>query len=157
MINFSPQSKIWIYQSNRAFTAKEAEEITALGKSFVASWASHGNALSAHFEMRYDRFLILAVDENAASASGCSIDKSVAFVKQLEQEYKVDFFDRMLTAYRSEGEIKTFNFSDFSQLLNSGELTPQTIVFNNLVFTKEEFEQNWETQVNKSWLSRFIP
>ena len=42
-----------------------------------------------------NRFLILAVDESQASASGCSIDSSVKFVKAMESELGTDFFNRM--------------------------------------------------------------
>jgi hypothetical protein len=156
MNNFSPESKIWIYQSSREFTNNEAAEINAFGKSFAESWASHGNRLSAHFEIRYNRFLIFAVDEKAAGASGCSIDKSVAFVKQLETKYNVNFFDRMLTAFKSNGEIVSLPLSEFQDKVKAGEITGQTIVFNNLVSTKEDFETTWETELKNTWLARFI-
>ena len=58
----------------------------------------------------FNRFLVVFVDEKIAQASGCSIDKSVHFVKQLEDEFHINFFDRTLIAYKEGNEIQTKSF-----------------------------------------------
>ena len=40
--NFHPQSKLWIYQSNRTFTMPEIFKIEELLENFTAIWKSHG-------------------------------------------------------------------------------------------------------------------
>ena len=82
MNNFSPQSKVWVYQSNREFTASETEEIKKIGLLFTRDWTAHGSQLNASLDILYNRFIVVMVDENDASASGCSIDKSLAFIKK---------------------------------------------------------------------------
>src|SRR6187401_1503982 len=88
-------SRIWIYQANRELTEGEINQVNETTCEFVESWTAHDKDLMASFEIRYNRFLILMVDEKSAGASGCSIDKSVHFVKSLEKKFNIDFFDRM--------------------------------------------------------------
>lgn len=154
--NISPPSKVWVYQSNRVFSEKEASEIKILADAFVKEWASHGNNLSAAAEIFHNRFLVLGVDETRAGASGCSIDKSVKFIQSLEEKFNCDFFDRMQVAYRDNKEIKTCTLSEFEDLIEDGIVTENTIVFNNLVHTKEDFDTRWEVLLKDSWHNQLI-
>lgn len=149
--NLAPDSKIWIYQSSRKFSESEVVEITEKGAQFITNWNAHGSMLKAAVEVLYNQFIIFAVDENQAKASGCSIDKSVAFIRDIEGQYNVILLDRMQIAYKNGSGIVTAPFSEFESLLKSGKLTEDTIVFNNLVSTKAEFESSWETPVKESW------
>lgn len=127
------------------------------GKQFVAGWQSHGTPLRAAFEVLYQRFVVLAVDEAHANASGCSIDKSVHFVQALAQEHGLNLFDRMQVAYREGNAIKTAHMHDFGDMLAAGTVTSNTVVFNNLVQTVAELQTSWEVPVEKSWHARMIP
>ncbi len=133
--NLSPSSRIWIYQSNREFTAAEVQQINSLATEFVTTWSAHGAALKAAAEVLHKRFLVIGVDEEQAAASGCSIDKSVALVKKIEVDFNTNLLDRMQIAYRSGNEIKTFKLPQASSLLEKAELTENTVIFNNLVTT----------------------
>ena len=62
----------------------------------------------------------------------------------------------MLTAYRKDGKIISLHLNEFRTLVEKGTLNENTIVFNNLVSTKEEFEKNWEVPVEKSWHMQLI-
>ena len=89
--NLPEESRIWIYQSNRKFSDDELTEIEKDLQSFLDEWESHGTPLEASFLTKYNRFLILAVNQDVQQATGCSIDKSVEFIQKLEQKYKVDW------------------------------------------------------------------
>jgi hypothetical protein len=78
MNTFSPDSKVWIYQSNRVFTEAENKLILDKATSFISDWTAHGKLLKASINSYYNRFLVLMVDETQANASGCGIDKSAA-------------------------------------------------------------------------------
>ncbi len=95
-------SRVWIYQSNQAFSAAQAQEIQLKIKAFCKSWVSHSNQLKADGALVHNRFVVLSVDESQAGASGCSIDKSVHFIKGIEQTFGVNMFDRMLFAYQNQ-------------------------------------------------------
>jgi hypothetical protein len=154
----NPNSRIWIYQSSREFNPSEVDEITAKSKEFIRSWNSHGSMLSSAIEVKYNRFIVVAVDESVAAASGCSIDKSVSFIRSIESDFNINMFDRMQIAYKdSTDSIKTLSLSDFEQSLTNGQLSDDTIVFNNLITTVEQLQNQWEVPLKDSWHSRLLP
>ena len=148
---FSPQSKIWIYQSNRQFTSTEADAIQHKLDEFTAQWTAHGQQLKAKAEIIYNIFIVITVDELTAQATGCSIDASVRIIKEIESTYGVDLFDRFNIAYKFDDEVHVISKEDFETLITIKKVTPETIVFNNLVQTLAEFEQKWEVPIKDSW------
>ncbi|MFD0939515.1 ABC transporter ATPase [Pedobacter boryungensis] len=148
---FSPHSKVWIYQSNREFTAAEAEEIQQKLDVFTAQWKAHGHQLKAKAEIPYNFFIVLIVDQDSASATGCSIDSSVRVIKEIENTYGVDLFDRFNMAYKLNDQIYLNTKEDFETLITIKKIGPQTIVFNNMVQTLAEYEEKWEVPLENSW------
>jgi len=147
-------SRIWIYQSSRELQKEEVDQIKDAGKRFIDNWATHGTALQAAMEVFYDRFIVLFADEDQVKASGCSIDSSVHFMKEVEKAFGIDLFDRMNIAFRSSNNtINTLPMHELREKMESGELNDDTIIFNNLVATKGEMEGNWEVPVQNSWLA----
>ena len=106
MIN--QQSRVWIYQSNRVFSLSEVKDIEVILHAFTSDWTAHNQQLHAYFEIKYHQFIVLIVDETQAGASGCSIDKSVRLMKDLEQKFNINLFARFNIAYRSQEEIFLF-------------------------------------------------
>lgn len=150
-MNISEHSRVWIYQADRVLTAQEMLTIQQKLDAFTAQWLAHGHQLLALGEIRYDQFIILSVDEQQAGATGCSIDKSVKLMLELEIEFKINLFDRFIIAYRDGEEIKTCNRSEFESLMRTGEVNPDTLVFNNLISTRRALETNWEVPMKNSW------
>ncbi|MDN3586326.1 ABC transporter ATPase [Pedobacter aquatilis] len=148
---FSPQSRVWIYQSNRKFSAIEETEILQKLEVFTSQWKAHGNELMAKAEIRYGYFIILTVDESQAGVTGCSIDSSVRIIKDIEQTYNVDLFNRFNIAYKLDGEVHVQGKEDFETLVNIKNVTPETIVFNNMVQNLQELETKWEVAFKDSW------
>ncbi|HTM99820.1 MAG TPA: hypothetical protein VL088_13785 [Pedobacter sp.] len=148
---FSPQSKIWIYQSNRAFSPEEVNAIQQKLAEFTAQWKAHGHQLKAKAEIRYNFFIVLIVDQDSANATGCSIDSSVRVIKEIEQTYGVDLFDRFNMAYKIDDEVYVNSKEDFETLITIKKITPDTMVFNNLVQTLAEYETKWEVPLAESW------
>lgn len=149
-------SKVWIYQSNRRFTEDELALVTTKTSGFLEQWAAHGTGLQAGFELKYERFIIIAVNQDEQSATGCSIDASVRFIQDLEQELEVELLDKMNVAFK-QGEFVNFkSLLDFKKMAKSGAIGKKTIVFNNLVTDIAEYNENWEVPANESWHSRFF-
>ena len=155
-MNISENSRVWIYQSDRPFTGGEQSFVEQSLSTFTQEWQAHGQKLAAGFEVRYNRFIILFVDEEIAGATGCSIDRSVNLMKAIEQELGVNLFDRFNIAYREGDEIKSCGREEFEQLGLSGKITEETIVFNNLIQTNTELAGNWEIPFKKSWHTRLF-
>lgn len=149
-------TRVWIYQSTRVLDTSEVEEIKTTIKRFAEQWISHNQDLRAFADVYYNQFIVLMVDESQAGASGCSIDKSVHFIKRLEMEYSLNLFDRMTFSYKDGEAIKMANRETFSTLYKSGKINDETLVFDNLVKTKGEFESQWLKPLNESWHKRMV-
>ena len=149
-------SRLWIYQSNRNFSDEEIRLIQSLTESFLADWQAHNKELEVSYEIRYNRFLILAVNESFNSPGGCSIDLSIRFIQDLSNKINIDLLDRMSVNYRDENDIKCIKLDQLKSLLNNNLINGGTIIFNNLVKTKIDYINNWESNLENSWLSQFI-
>ena len=150
-------SRIWIYGAERALTAKETKLVRERAQTYVAQWNSHQQALRAGADVLHNRFLVLAVDESAAEASGCSIDGSVRFIQDLGSEIGVDFFNRMRFSYRDDrGKIQTVSRDEFKLLYAQGQLTNDTVVFDPLIKELGELRQIFERPLEDSWHSRMV-
>lgn len=150
------ESKIWIYQSNRKFSEDEVHTIETDLHLFLDSWESHGTGLESSYQIKYQRFIIIAVNQDVQVATGCSIDKSVQFIQQLEQKYQVDLLDKMNVTYKTGEHIAHKTLLDFKKMAKEKAVSEHTIVFNNLVNSIEEFNESWEVPAAESWHSRFF-
>ncbi|MEO6167068.1 MAG: hypothetical protein ABIO46_12515 [Chitinophagales bacterium] len=152
MQNFHQQSRVWIYLSDRAFTDVEVSDLSMALKFFCEEWSAHGTNLKAAGEIRYSRFIILMVDETAAGASGCSIDKSVHFIQEIEKEYGVQLFNRLLVAWKKEREVLVAPLQELQQLFDDGIIDGDTLIFNNTINSKKELDGKWLMPLRESWM-----
>ncbi len=150
-MSFSPQSRVWIYQSNREFTTSEVAEIQEKLDAFTAQWKAHGHQLVAKAEIFYNYFIVITVDERASNVTGCSIDASVRILKEIEETYNLDLFNRFNMAYMMDDKVVSLTKEDFETLVSIKKVTPDTIVFNNMVQTLEEFQTKWKVPFAQSW------
>ncbi len=149
-------SRVWIYQANRSFSLEELEEITQKLKEFITQWTAHGADLKAGYEIKYKRFITIGLDQGLNAASGCSIDASVHFIQELEQAYNVDLMDKMNVSFK-QGEFVAYKtLTDFKKMAKNRSVSPNTIVFNNLVTNIAEYRTNWEVPAKDSWHNRFL-
>ena len=145
-------NRVWIYQADRFFTEPELEIVEAKLKAFILEWTAHGSQLSAKVEVVYNLFIVLSVDENVAQVTGCSIDKSVHMLKDIEQTIQIDLFNRLLVTYRDDqGDLQIVSRDVFDALYQQGVVDEHTIVFNNMIQSPEEFESKWEVPLKDSW------
>ena len=101
----SDSSKLWIFQSDKIISPSNQKILINEISPFLNDWLSHGAEIKSSFEIRYDLFLIISVDEEINSASGCSIDKLTNFIIQISNEIGVDFFNRLNVAYKAVEKI----------------------------------------------------
>ena len=150
-------SKVWIYQANRKLTIEEETTVGAALKQLCEEWLAHGQPLRTSYKIEYSQFIILAVDEDYNNASGCSIDGSVRALKQLQATLGVDFFDRTQVTFLMGSEVKVFPLVEIKNMFASSKLQGSTITFNNFVTVKSDFEKNWKTPAEKTWLIKYLP
>jgi hypothetical protein len=149
-------ARVWVYKSARPFSAEEQRLIAERGAAFTRSWAAHGAALDAVVEVIHGHFLVIAVDEVQAQASGCSIDKSVHFVQQLERELARPLTDRMVVVYAVDDQVRTCRVDEVDDLLDAGELNAGTLVFDDLVSTKGDLDTRFRIPLRDTWMERFL-
>lgn len=154
--NFHPESKVWVYQSSRLFSLSEAFDIEDLLKEFTAQWKSHGTPVKGAGYLFFGQFIILMADEKATGVSGCSTDSSVRLIKDIEQRFAVNMFDRTTLTFVVKDKIELLPLSQLQYAVDNGFITADTLYFNNLVQTKEELETKWIIPVKDSWLAKRI-
>ena len=159
LVNFNQlpsDARIWIYQASRPFSEEEKNGLDKQLSHFVEQWTSHGQDLKGSYQILYNRFIVLGVDQGANDASGCSIDSSVHFLQELESQYNLSLLDKSRMAFKQNGSIQTYSVKEFKEALSKGEITEDTLYFNNLAQKARELENNWEVPVKDSWLARYL-
>lgn len=154
--NLPDDSRVWVYQANRKLSDQEVVEIKEKSEEFLTKWTAHGAALEAAVEMKYNRFIVIGLNQANASASGCSIDASVHFIQSLQEKYDIDLLDKMNVTFYSGEYIAYKPLDDFRKMAKDKSVSKNTVVFNNLVNTKAEYLENWEVPAKDSWHSRFL-
>lgn len=156
LLAFPDESRVWIYQADRPFNEEDIVQINQEIDRFCEQWTSHNKDLRALGGVMHDQFIVLVVDETQASTSGCSIDKSIAFVKSLEQKYGRKLLERDKVAWLDENEqIRTVPLSELKTALSEGRINMQTRVFDNLVANRRDFIRKWTVPLGESWMKRF--
>ncbi|WP_276358935.1 ABC transporter ATPase [Daejeonella sp. H1SJ63] len=155
-MNISENSRLWIYHSNRILNNNEELAIQKILNEFTSEWQAHGHALAALGEVLHHQFIVLSVDEQIAGATGCSIDKSVNLIKEIEQKFGINLFDRFRIAFRQDQNIINCSREEFEELIRNGKINSQTPVFNNLINTRKELFSKWEIPFSQSWHSKIF-
>jgi len=149
-------ARVWVYQSNRKLSEQELTIVETKTSEFLKIWTAHGSDLEAGFEIKYNRFIVIGLNQTNASASGCSIDASVRFIQSLEKEFEIDLLDKMNVTFYNGDFIAHKSLLDFKKMAKARSVSSNTVVFNNLVNTKAEYLENWEVPAKESWHNRFL-
>ncbi len=148
--------RIWIYTISKELTNEQLVEFKNRCQHFVNGWTAHDVSLDASFELHKNRLLIFKVNEDKYNASGCSIDKQVRFVKELEQTFSVELLNRLLIAYDQNEEVIVVKQSQISELLASNQINQNTLIYNNTISQSSDLETNWKQPLHQTWLSKYI-
>jgi|TARA_B100001094_G_scaffold113897_1_gene109926 hypothetical protein len=154
--NIANDARIWIFQANRIFSQLELEFLEKSISLFLNSWTAHGSQLSASFKIEYNTFIIIALDEKNSTATGCSIDKLVNYMKQIENEFSVRLLDRLDISYILNDELIIERLDDFKKNILTKKIDKNTIVFNNLIKLKNDLADKWKIPLSNSWHKQLI-
>ena len=150
--DFSDDSKVWIYQSDRKFSLSEENEINLILQRFSGDWQSHGTPVKGFGKVLHSRFVVLIADESATGVSGCSTDSSVRLIKQLEQQFNVKLFDWQSLAFLVKGEIVLVPLNGLQAAIDDGFIRPETPFFNNTLQDLVTLKSGWLVPAENSWL-----
>lgn len=149
-------SKIWTYTTSRELTDDEINKLRSYSSYFLEKWTSHGMEIEASVLFPYNHFIIICAKQVNKSLSGCSIDDSIRFIKKIEDRFDLILLDRNIIAFKDGSRIKKIDLENFKKEIARGHINSNTIVFNTLINTKEEYETEWEVSASKSWHSNFL-
>jgi hypothetical protein len=150
-----PDARLWIFAAERPLAGDESRRLLDAVDSFLDQWKAHGHPLAAARELRYGQFLLVAVDEAAAGASGCSVDAMVRSLSTLERELGVELVNHAPVLYRSDKGVERVSRPEFVARVRRAEVTPDTTVFNNTLTRVSELQEGrWETPARRSWHAR---
>lgn len=149
-------NRIWIYQSDRILSDQEVEFMERNLMEFCKNWSAHGKNLESSFSIKHNIFLVLMVNEALAEATGCSIDSSVQFIRNLATEINVDFFNRLNTVYEKDHALHIAHSSQLDALYQNGEIHEDTLFINPLIQSEKDFETQWKIPFSKHWSYRQV-
>lgn len=149
-------ARLWVHVADRDVTMEEQEELVSGLNAFLDSWSAHGASLHAGAQLYYSRVLAVGLDEMRAGATGCSIDKLVAFLRAHGEAVGLNWFDRHQVLWRQPGE-KAWNSTrtpEFWALRKAGVVHGDTEVVDPLAQTVEAAKGPWGVLVrsfDESW------
>ena len=149
-------ARVWIYQSNQTFNENQISFLTKDLESFLSQWTAHNQELEASFELPYNRFIVLAVNEKIIKASGCSIDASIRHIKKIENKMGVILLDKMNFIFKNDNLLVYKPLESLKKMFKEKQINNETIVFNNLVNTVEDYKNIWEIKLKNSWHHKFV-
>jgi hypothetical protein len=147
--------KVWIYLSDKELKGDLLMAVKSAGEQFVQSWKAHEMPLSATFEIVNDRFIVVSVDETQYNASGCSIDKLLRLIKQLEADHQLQLLNRLLVGYKTQSGVEVIPSSLVKEKLQSKQLDENTLIYNVAASNSNEFA-NWMQPLKETWLKKYL-
>lgn len=142
-------AKVWVYPSSRKFYPGEIEAIEEKLKAFILSWKSEDETFKASYKFLHNRFIIFTADDVATELSNEDIDASVSFILELQSTYEVELLDRMNVCFKQGEHVQYKELKDFKKLLKNKALTGKSIIFDNLITTKQDFENFGKYRLKK--------
>ena len=149
-------AKVWVYQSSLVLTDSDLKQIKEVGDFFLGQWESHNLPVNGSIDVYNNRFIVISAFSDEDAMCGKAQDSQMRLIKELEEVVEGKLTDRMLVFYQEENELKSFHFSELGSLLSDNKITSETIVFNSLVATKQEFENSWKEALKNTWLNQFV-
>jgi len=149
-------ARVWIYQASRPLTKSEETSIQPLLSRFADEWTSHGRTLQASLVVLHHQFLVVGLDEAVADASGCSIDASVRFLRELEMHLGVSLLEKSQLAFLIDDQVQLFDRRQLRAAVEAGQLNSSTPYFDATVARKEALATLFPAPAGGTWLARYF-
>lgn len=152
-------ARLWVVAASDALPDAHADALLTRVDEFLDGWHAHGHPVVGARDWRHDRFLLIAADEEATGVSGCSIDSLFRVLRETERDLSVTLLDSSRVWFRdANGEIRSTPRSVFRQLVQQGEVTQDTVVFDNTVSSVGALRSGgWEKPLRESWHAKAFP
>lgn len=157
-LNWPSHWRLWIYVSGNPLRADQVKQIQSAFTKFQTHWNAHGKSLKSDMALLQNQVLLIAVDEDHAKTTGCSLDKLTQFVAQLEASMKTDFLDRS-KFYVYDEENKTWRSlgrNSFRKAYQTGEINAESFVLDTLLNRAENMENALIKTLSASWHAKIV-
>ncbi|MEO5967889.1 MAG: hypothetical protein ABIP68_00835 [Ferruginibacter sp.] len=154
--DFNDNSRVWIYQNSASFNNEQINEIESSLNSFIKTWNAHGSPVKGFAKILFNKFIIIMADETATLVSGCSTDSFQRKIKEIQQNYNVDLFNRLALTFILNDELVTIDLNNLENSISKDQVNVNTPYFNNTVLTKRELMNNWIIPAGNSWLNNYF-
>ncbi len=154
--NIPNQGKVFVFPSSRKFYTHELTELNQYISSFLTESDLKNEGVTYAFDIRYQRFIIFAVDNTVQNLSTHFYNTLTQFIQNLEKKYNVVLLDKINVCYKQGEFVQYKELDEFKNLVKNRGVSKKTVVFNNLINTKEELEYDWEINITDSWLGRLL-
>ncbi|WP_187478317.1 ABC transporter ATPase [Amniculibacterium sp. G2-70] len=155
-INYPDNAMVWVYNADRFLTADDKQHITTKVQDFIDNWDSHGSLVKGTFTILHDAFLVIFADDQGDPLCGRAQSASVNLVKELEKDLNIKFLDRMRQSFQENNEVKLVKLAELKTLYKDGKINDETLVFDNTVINKKDFDSRWKVALKDSWHKRFV-
>lgn len=150
-------SRVWVFGSDKLLSDEGTKALLEGVDRHLADWKAHGAPLTVAREWRDGRFLVVAVDQSTAGATGCSIDGLFRVLQQLEREAGANLVGGGRVFYRDDhGVVQSTSRADVATLASSGFITKDTVVFDTSLTDLGTFRACFERRAKDSWVNELL-
>lgn len=149
--DLTSEAKVMIYPGSRKFFPNEMPVL----REQLDSFCSNLNGIDICCEIEYDRFLIFMISE----ATPLDLDMQnllVEFVLSLEKKFEISLLDKVNVCFKQGQYVQLKEIPAFKLLIKNKGVSKKTVVFDNMINTKFEYDESWEVPAGESWLSHFF-
>lgn len=148
--------KLWVFPASRKFYPQEISEVKESIESFLKNWNFDKGELKSAYQIKYDRFIIITVDDSEINLPLEAHDALSEFILSLEKKYDILLLDKINVCYKQGEFVQYKDLIAFKKMIKSKSISPKTTVFNNMISTKEELSHQWEINIMDSYLGHFF-
>lgn len=150
-------ARVWVFGSDKPLSEDGTKCLLSGVDAHLEDWKAHGAPLTVGREWRDGRFLVVAVDQSTAGASGCSIDGLFRVLQQLEREVDASLVVGGRVFYRGgHGEVQTASRADIAGLAQSGVISKDTVVFDTSLTDLGTWRACFERRAKDSWVNELL-
>jgi hypothetical protein len=147
-------SRVWVFGSDRPLSDESTTTLLKGVEEYLANWKAHGAPLTVGSQFRDARFLVVAVDQSTAGATGCSIDGLFRLLQGLEPKIGANLVGGGRVFYRDATAIvQSAARGEVAALAQSGAITKDTVVFDTSLTDLGAFRHGFEKRAKESWIA----
>ena len=147
-------ARVWIFGSDRPLTEAGTTALLKGVDEHLTGWKAHGEPLTVGSQLRDGRFLVVAVDQSTAGATGCSIDGLFRVLQGLEATVGANLGGGGRVFYRgAESVVQATTRDQLASLVTSGAITKDTVVFDTSITDLGKFRSAFEKRAKESWIA----